>query len=286
MLTPLFFYNNHTPPGYDVFLIAGQSNTYNGVESSGDSIPNGSLDNADDDIKQWGRHGGDNNTVVAATGPLQHRTPAGAQPSGVVGWGLTFAKMYKAQGYLAPGRQILLVPCGQGSTGFISDDWNEGDDNYDDAITRTLAALEAGDGTNYLKGILWHQGERDAGDAPNAANHATALLAMIDAMRSDLGSSTIPFIAGGLVPALVDAPVAEYDTVNANIEAIVSARTYTGYADPASPTELTVEGTASGSNNHYSSYSMRGSSHDFDDYTTLGFAGRYWVAYLAALENT
>lgn len=272
--------------GYDIFLIAGQSNTYSSTTSSGDTCPNPTLDSTDEDIKQWGRFDGEDGTVITAEEPLDHIGYLGARPpSDKVGWALTFAKMYKAQGHLGYGRKILLVPCGEGGSGFADNKWNQGDADYNDAKNRVLAALAEGAGNNQLKAILWHQGEDESGNATNAANHAAALLAMIDAFRSDFGLPNLPFIAGGLIPALVSAPVLYYDVTNANIEAIVTARKYTGYADPASPTELTAEGVASGSNNHYSSYSMRGSSQDFSDYTTLGFAGRYYVAYLSALEN-
>lgn len=272
--------------GYDVFLIAGQSNTYNGILSTGDSVPHTGLDDADADILQWGRWGANNNTIISATVPLDHRGYQGSLPTGVVGWGQTFAKAYKAQGFLSGSRKVLLVPCGEGGTGFWSNQWNKGNTQYTDAVTRTLAAMASGTGTNILKGILWHQGEQDSDTSAHATAHASALLTMIDNMRTDLSNANVPFVAGGMIPALISNNIGYYSQVQNNIKAIVTARKYTAYADPLIPTELVAQGTASGSNNHYSTYSMRGSSNTLTDNTTLGLAGRYMTAYVAALSNT
>jgi hypothetical protein len=50
------------------------------------------------------------------------------------------------------------------------------------------------DGT--LKGILWHQGETDAGNAELTRTYATRLTKMIADLREDLGAPDVPFVAG------------------------------------------------------------------------------------------
>ena len=269
--------------GYDVFLIAGQSNAYHGEVDTGDTVPDPTLDTSDADILQVGRWDGSNNTVILAEEPLDNIGYLGVRPDAdTVAWSLTFAKMYKAQGYLHGDRKIILVPVAEGGSGFADGKWNKGDVNYEDAVARVGVAMAEGAGVNVVKGILWHQGEDDSGDVTRATAHGPALLQMIDDFRTDLGNASLPFIAGGLMPSYLT--IASAQQVNDNIEAIATSRTYTGYADPVLPTELTVS-VASGNLNHFSVTSHRGSVHDFNDVDSLGFAGRYWTAYLSALTN-
>lgn len=270
------------PAGYDIFLIAGQSNSYHGEYVSGETIPDEVLDASDPDIFQVGRWDGENNEIILAEEPLDHIGYLGNRPpSNTASWALTFAKMYKAQGYLHGDRKIILVPVGEGGTGFGDNQWNPGDENYEDAVARVAVAMAAGTGTNHIKGILWHQGEDDS-NSSDASSYAGNLHAMIDGFRTEFGDQTIPFIAGGMVPAAL--PTTYGPIVQAALADVVNQRDYTGYADPETPTELTWAGR--GPTNHYSVRSARGyPTQDFDDYTTLGLAGRYWVAYLSALNN-
>lgn len=268
--------------GYDVFLVAGQSNTYAGEEDTGDNNPSATLDSTDSDILQIGRWDGQNNQVILAEEPLDHAGYQGVRPpSDWVGWALAFAKMYKAQGYLATGRKILLVPAGEGGTGLADGAWVKGGTNYNDAIARTNVALSAGNGTNILKGILWHQGEDDCDDTTEANAYQSKLLTMIDDMRTDLGAPNVPFVVGGMVPSWLTTTPRQ--TVQGILAGIGTQRTYTGYANPSSPTTLTA--SSIGTDNHFEATSMRGSSQNFNDPSTLGMAGRYWVGFLAALAN-
>lgn len=277
------------PDGYDVFLIAGQSNSYSGEEEVGQTLPESPQDDTDANIFQIGRFDGFDNQVITAEEPLDHVGYLGVRPDAdLVGWALAFAKMYKTQGYLRGNRNILLVPAGEGGTGFAGGDWNKGDTNYNDAIARVNVAMSAGSGTNYLEGILWHQGESDTASTANANAHKAALLQMIDDMRTDLNAPEVPFVAGGMVPNWVNnigdaTTISNKQTVQSGIADIVNQRTYTGYANPSSPTELVA--SATDENNHFKADDMRGASQDFTDYTTLGMAGRYWVGFVSALTN-
>ncbi len=274
-----------TPISYDVFLIAGQSNTYSGEVEGSDVQPHPVLDSSDPAILQWGRHGGNDGDIILAQEPLDHIGYLGAAPlAHNVGWGLSFAKMYKANGHLEQGRHILLIPTGEGGTGLGANDWNKGNSNYNDAIARTLAALASGSGDNQLKGILWHQGENDS-NLTDAPLYSGRILQMIDDMRTDLGYPDVPFIGGGLMPSWLGTNSGSAQTVNDATAGVVALRTYTGFADPAVPTELTI--STGGNSNHYSGRSHRGyPTQVYTDYTTTGLAGRYWVAFLSALTNT
>lgn len=267
--------------GYDVFLIAGQSNTFAGEPYSGETLPDAPYDNGDSDILQLGRYDGNNDTVIAAVNPLDSKQYISNRTS----WAIAFAKMYKTKGRLLGDRQILLVHSGEGATTFHQDDWNDGDPNYNDAVNRTNSALGKGSGTNVLKGVLFQHGEGDSSNSSTAAAYQGALLDMIDAMRSDFGDSKLPFTVGSMVPAWVSGDT-DRETVHAVNANIANLRDYTGFADPSSPTVLGASDNYV-SANHYGSRDVRGyTGQDFTDYTTIGLAGRHYKAYEDALINT
>ncbi|MFO7775836.1 MAG: sialate O-acetylesterase [Candidatus Hydrogenedentota bacterium] len=82
------------------------------------------------------------------------------------------------------------------------EEWSKGSRFYKEAIRRTEAALEAG----VLKGVLWHQGESDAGDP----HYLEKLQLLIQNLRSDFGDSNLPFVAG----QVNDAPLINHQIAN------------------------------------------------------------------------
>jgi hypothetical protein len=171
---------------YDIFLVAGQSNTLNGIGI----IPG--IDSSSGGVFQLGRHGDKDFQVIEAIEPLDHwhKRP------GRIGFALTFAKLYKEQS-LKNGRKVLLIACGMGSTGFITNEWNKGGYLYDDAIKRVNWVIDHFPGSEF-KAVLWHQGEHDV----NNNLYQEQLDKMITDMRSDIKDWKAPqvFIAGGMVP--------------------------------------------------------------------------------------
>ncbi|MBC8100987.1 MAG: sialate O-acetylesterase [Cytophagales bacterium] len=89
---------------------------------------------------------------------------------------------------------VGLIPCAFGGTRL--DEWKPGDKLYTNAVFRTRKAMESG----ALAGILWHQGESDAGSA-KAATYPERLAAMISLLRRDLGAKTVPLVLGELCRA-------------------------------------------------------------------------------------
>ncbi len=59
---------------------------------------------------------------------------------------------------------------------------------YAESIKRARQAKKSGK----LRGILWHQGESDAGDS----TYLVKLQGLIDSLRKDLGDPELPFVAG------------------------------------------------------------------------------------------
>ena len=105
--------------------------------------------------------------------------------------GESFARHYAE---LHPGVKVGVIQCARGGRGIKELNKGgkdrDGAPNYDDSLVRIRAAMKAGT----LKGILWHQGETDAGDAGYVAELAT----LAADLRADLGTPNLPFIAGEL----------------------------------------------------------------------------------------
>lgn len=177
---------------YDVFLIAGQSNTLNGC------CKDPTIQKEDSLIVQLGRFDDENLQLIPAREPLAHHN---AKPNRI-GFAMTFAKLYKEK-YLEEGRKILLIPTGHGGTGFIDNHWNPGDDLYEDALMRVNYVFDKYPNSE-LKAILWQQGEKDVNQK---SDHFRADLdTMIVEIREDIKVADLstPFFMGGMVPYWVD----------------------------------------------------------------------------------
>ena len=173
------------------FLCLGQSNS----EGYGPTV-DGNYDYSSPDILQYPGNGTYEKKLIVASEPLMHRTGAN---TGCIGFHLGFARLYTA----VTGFKVILIPCAWGGTGFSSGThtWtagNPGGDLYEYAIANTLKLLDL-NSKYVLKGVLWHQGETDAGFSAYAAS----LDAMISGMRARLGLLSLPFIVGELVPSWI-----------------------------------------------------------------------------------
>ena len=192
--------------GYDIFLLAGQSNM-----AGRGAIPNpidadGEPESA---IKMWDPTKG----IVEAKDPIIH-PEIGNKPT-AVGMGMSFAKAYLAEARRTgqAERKVLLVGAAWGGTGFSEDvpsfhyrwvvtqDPVVGGDLYRSAVQRANAAINAALAENprsSFKGILWHQGESDAGNkAPKYQANLTALIARF---RKDLQVADLSVLLGQLGP--------------------------------------------------------------------------------------
>jgi hypothetical protein len=173
--------------GFDVFLLAGQSNSVGAGDSN-----DGFLDYTNPNILQYPSNGVYEKKIIVAQEPLTHKVSAA---SSKIGMHLTFAKNY----HKVTGRSVLLLPCAEGSTGFKNNRWNPGNDLYEYSINSILEVLNL-NSNNSLKAILWHQGELDAGSTEDIAAFPSRLDAMITGFRTRLNSPNLPFILGELQP--------------------------------------------------------------------------------------
>jgi sialate O-acetylesterase len=90
------------------------------------------------------------------------------------------------------GHNIGLLPCALGSTSMA--DWNpasrdQGDRSlYGNMIERIRMV------GGRIKGVLWYQGESDAGNAATIDAYPSAFLDLVDGIRRDTGIPDLPFI--------------------------------------------------------------------------------------------
>jgi hypothetical protein len=112
-----------------------------------------------------------------------------------VGPALAFGK---AMAEHDPDVTIGLVPCAVGGTALAK--WQKGEKLYEDAVRRAKLAAEVGT----IKGVLWHQGESEAGDEKRSGNYDVRWAQMIADFRKDLGAPDLPVVVGELGEYLYD----------------------------------------------------------------------------------
>ncbi|MDB6027128.1 MAG: hypothetical protein JWM68_3351 [Verrucomicrobiales bacterium] len=114
-----------------------------------------------------------------------------------VGPGLAFGK---AMAETNSDVVIGLVPCAVGGTPLRR--WVPGADLYTNAIARAKAVAPFGT----LSGIIWHQGEGDAGTNTTASTYSERLTNMIHSLRKDLNAPNLPFVVGEIGEFCYDRP--------------------------------------------------------------------------------
>jgi hypothetical protein len=120
-----------------------------------------------------------------------------ALPSGTFGPEVSFgAAISKAM----PGKHIALIKFTEGGTS-LKKDWNPDIRGrlYDAGVafvTKSLKELQDKGDTCEIRGMIWHQGESDAG-LP-AEEYQTLLTTFITRVRTDVGAADMPFGIGDL----------------------------------------------------------------------------------------
>lgn len=181
--------------GYDVWLIAGQSN------AAGAATPiDPAFEYIDPRIEQWGLLGNYYNKQIVASDPLKF--PEGLTTT--LSAGLHFARLFVNT--LAPNRKVLLVPAAWGGTGLVGGRWqpgNPGGDLYEQAIAATNLAVTSNP-NNVFRGVLFAQGETEADNGTIPGDWITAIDALITGFRSRIvGGVNSLFLVGGMVPSWV-----------------------------------------------------------------------------------
>ncbi len=169
------------PKDMKLFLLIGQSNMAGrgAVEAADRELnPRIFMLNAN---KQW----------VLARDPVHFDKP------GMAGVGLCseFARQLVKKD---PGVTVGLIPCAFGGTALA--EWMPSSPTgkkvwlYSNAVDRVRIAMKSGT----LAGILWHQGESDAGNPATYEDYKDRFAAMIAGLRKDLNAKDVPLIVGEL----------------------------------------------------------------------------------------
>ena len=180
-------------PGYDVILLAGQSNMV-GFGTGPDTAADAAVSPR---VFMWNYN---TNAIVPAQDPLIMN-----QSAANIGPGLTFAKAYAAS--IAANRNVLLVGAARGTTGFnngwLAPNTTGGDSSLalDAVILANNAMAAAGSGARFI-GILWDQGENDilassGAAAPTYADqYQTNLVNLVRYFRAGItgATSATPFV--------------------------------------------------------------------------------------------
>jgi hypothetical protein len=113
------------------------------------------------------------------------------QGSAGFGLGLPFAVCLLEKTHAT---RVGLIPAAWGGAGI--DSLGRGTPLYENAIRRARRAARNGT----LAGVLWHQGETDAGQEPLVRRHPAKLARLIGDLRADLEKPALPFVIGDLAP--------------------------------------------------------------------------------------
>lgn len=217
------------PPGYDVILLAGQSN----MAGFAGQAASATLDPAIDKVFMLKQ----DNTIVQASEFLDHpSTPTSVGP------GLPFARHY-IRAALNRGRKVLLVPTAVFATPLVSTTpptWNAtvAGSLRDLAVTRANTAIAAEDGSR-IAAILWIQGGADATNNETQANYAAALDALIAYWRANIaGAVAVPFVLSADPPEFVGGTITQ---IRAALVDTPNRNTKTWYVQP--PSNMSVAAT-------------------------------------------
>ena len=190
--------------GYDIFILMGQSNA-DGRGSSKDVPPELAQPSKDHIIFYHNGCATTPDWEALAPGYSTGKKPT-TVPKGGFGIEVSFAPALAEE---MPGMKVAIIKSALGSTD-IGFKWNaQTDANGEkaqrpgpcyrtalDAINMAIAKLPAGQ--HRLRGMLWHQGESDAGDR----SYDKKLVHLITRLREDLKAPELPFVFGGLRPGV------------------------------------------------------------------------------------
>jgi hypothetical protein len=188
-----------------IFLLAGQSNMAGrGFVQPSDTISSSRVLMLNKD-NQW----------VYAKEPLHYYEPGRTGLDCGLSFGKELSRLY--------GKNITigLVPCAVGGSSieqWLGDSTYRGVTLYSNFIGKARAAMQSG----MIKGLLWHQGESNAG-ARSYKNYRENLQVFFGRIRKDINQPDLPVYAGKLGSFLKKASNPNAEAVNKDLELLSSS---------------------------------------------------------------
>ena len=128
----------------------------------------------------------------AMTEPIHVDAPVFGDLYGDLHSGVCLAASFADAAQKRFGGDVGLIPCAHGGTRIVQ--WQPGEPLYDNAVFDTRLAERS----STLAGILFHQGEQDAGSEEEARAHFALAKTALTALRRELGAEELPLLIGGL----------------------------------------------------------------------------------------
>lgn len=265
---------NTTDTGFDIILLAGQSNMCG--RGTNDQL----IDVPDPRLFQFGGYPSDTRfqQIYEASEGLSHPQ---AQNTTQVGPGLQLGKHYLMQ--ISPTRRVLLVPTAWGGTSIVNGPWQASARTaaqilaapptvgtglsalYENAIYQAnlaiRAALNVSPNSRFV-GIAWHQGETDGDNAQPTATYLAALQAVVAGFRAQIaGASNCWFVMGEIHADSLSNSV-NYQAIDAaHVQALTTiSKSGLGNNVPSTmpnPNGGTALTTQNGDNLHYNALGQR-----------------------------
>lgn len=217
--------------GHDLLIIGGQSENGAGTTATVDATH---FDVTNPRVRQWGlkTYPG---VVSAAAEPLDFNWNASFGLSPFNAWALEYLR------WVAPCRDLLLIPAAVGSSGFgttASSSWKTtvSGNLAQVAVAAAQAALAGAPGNNRIVGMSWLQGQASSGPQ---ATYAGLLDDLIDYVRTALGDPDLPFFIAQMLPEWIDNHVGTADLVDAAQVDTPRRKYRTGYTE--SPRGYNIE---------------------------------------------
>lgn len=210
---------------FDIIVLLGQSEMV-----FSEAAPDLVLDQLDARIYQFGIN---NREIEIAQDPLDYIS----NNQTTIAPGLSIAKEYIRLGLLDGGRNVLLVPAAQGSTGFANNFWLPAGTGPTSAINAVRDAIaETGFGSvDRVVAFCWLQGQSDVAAQMSESVYAGHLDTLIDQMRSSVSTATesTPFIVAPLLDSYVfgGLTAAESDEIRNAQRDTVNRKLYTALAE-------------------------------------------------------
>ena len=118
-------------------------------------------------------------------------------------FGLRFAQRYVDEGFLEPGRKVLIVRTAVGGSGFLKHFWQVGDFLYE-RMLRLIDAAIGWEKDYRIMGLLWHQGEHEAAFLNDPQIYHGQLKAVLESVRQRYHVPNLPIICGGFCKEWAD----------------------------------------------------------------------------------